>query len=415
MKKIRRTKKDKTAFWQPVVKKIAVTVLNYLLAALRNTPAGILLVAGGLFTQWGALPSNVLSSLSAVSYMMLAFGSVITFAFNRSRAFFLLLTLLLSQLVLAYLPFGSLAGKNTYAAVSVFLPLNIFFFSYISEYGITSRRGKQCFTLLALEGAVLLMPLLTGDAALLGALAAGWIDFSFRLPTPLPDTAVLGFFLTFIFLAVRRRKMNTHFKITTLSFLLAVAWAQHAYPVPGAVAFFYTAAGLIIIISVIQDYYFKAYLDELTGLPSRRSLNEAMLCLDGHYIIAMLDVDFFKKFNDTYGHDAGDDVLRFIAGIMRQFKTGRAFRYGGEEFTILFSGKSMEEAMASLEELRKTIETSKLTVRSSGKTRGKQLSVTVSIGVAEAGRKAKNPGEVIKLADSALYQAKEKGRNCISA
>ena len=86
--------------------------------------------------------------------------------------------------------------------------------------------------------------------------------------------------------------------------------------------------------------YHKAYLDELTNLPTRRALKEEMLKLGNRYTIAMLDIDHFKKFNDTYGHTVGDQVLKFTAALMKSTGGGgKAFRYGGEEFVIIFPGK----------------------------------------------------------------------------
>jgi diguanylate cyclase (GGDEF)-like protein len=142
-----------------------------------------------------------------------------------------------------------------------------------------------------------------------------------------------------------------------------------------------------------------------------------MLKLGSNYTIAMVDVDFFKKFNDTYGHDAGDDVLRLIGKVMKNFKGGKTFRYGGEEFTVLFPGKSLSEAIPYLEVLREEIAKSKFVLRQDSKRKkntNKKLSITVSIGAADSNHKEISPDEVIKLADKALYRAKENGRNCVS-
>jgi len=85
-----------------------------------------------------------------------------------------------------------------------------------------------------------------------------------------------------------------------------------------------------------------AYLDELTGLLSRRALNEYMMMLGRSYTIAMLDVDYFKKFNDTFGHDMSDQVLKMVGSKMRKVGGGgKAYRYGGEEFTVFFPRKKM--------------------------------------------------------------------------
>ena len=173
-----------------------------------------------------------------------------------------------------------------------------------------------------------------------------------------------------------------------------------------------------------------AFRDELTGLPGRRALNESLMSLNRNYTIAMLDVDHFKAFNDKWGHDVGDQVLKLVASrIQRVGGGGKAYRYGGEEFTVVFPGKRVLEVMSRLDALRKDIEGYRLRIRSSTRPReangdgaGPQadsqlnewISVTVSAGVAERNDRLLTPGEVIQSADQALYRAKEAGRNRVS-
>jgi diguanylate cyclase (GGDEF)-like protein len=138
------------------------------------------------------------------------------------------------------------------------------------------------------------------------------------------------------------------------------------------------------------------------------------------YTIAMLDVDHFKKFNDSYGHESGDQALRLVASRLARIASGgKSYRYGGEEFAVVFSGKSSEEVFVYLDRMRKIIEQSTFTVRGSerrGKRRlrsgKKQTNVTVSIGVASTSADQFTPTEVLRIADQALYKAKAKGRNC---
>src|SRR5207302_1408861 len=87
--------------------------------------------------------------------------------------------------------------------------------------------------------------------------------------------------------------------------------------------------------ALVEASYHMAYQDSLTGLPARRALNEALLRLGGHYSVAMIDVDHFKRINDRHGHDVGDQVLRIIAAKLAQVPGGgKAYRYGGEEFAV---------------------------------------------------------------------------------
>ncbi|AOE62607.1 GGDEF domain-containing protein [Pseudomonas corrugata] len=186
---------------------------------------------------------------------------------------------------------------------------------------------------------------------------------------------------------------------------------------------------LMIAAAVAHEAYQMAFRDELTGLPGRRALNERMQRLGRNYVLAMSDVDHFKKFNDTHGHDVGDQVLRLVASKLSKIGGGgRAYRYGGEEFALVFAGKTIDECMPHLEVIRQSIETYAIQLRNpdsrpqddqQGRQRrsgagASSVSVTVSIGVAER-LEQRTPEEVLKSADQALYNAKGAGRNCVVA
>jgi len=175
----------------------------------------------------------------------------------------------------------------------------------------------------------------------------------------------------------------------------------------------FIAAGFIMLWCVFLLSWGRAFQDELTGLPGRRALEEKLVKLSGTYALAMADVDHFKKFNDTYGHDTGDDVLRFVASNLMKVSGGKAYRYGGEEFTIVFSGLTASEAADVLDGVRCEIAAAQLTVRKPGgrSRRGEQVSVTVSFGVAEHNSRYSTAREVLKAADKMLYKAKDNGRN----
>ena len=187
---------------------------------------------------------------------------------------------------------------------------------------------------------------------------------------------------------------------------------------------FCLVASLIAIAALVHDAYRMAYIDTLTTIPSRRALEERFLRLGSNYILAMVDIDFFKKFNDTFGHDIGDDVLKLVAKELSHVKNGgKAYRYGGEEFTILFSGKKKEECIMALEEIREHIFRRGFVIRDKNRpektpkaiqksTSVKKERLSVSIGVALS-VKGKTPQDVLKRADDALYKAKESGRNCL--
>ena len=187
-------------------------------------------------------------------------------------------------------------------------------------------------------------------------------------------------------------------------------------------------AVVALAIALMERSYWIAYFDELTGLRGRRALNETFQALGDDYCIAIVDVDHFKSFNDTYGHDVGDQVLRKVgAQLARVGGGGHAFRCGGEEFVLLFRGKPAEHAVRFAEKVRQAIEADVFYVR--GQDRSKRprderrrlyrpsrqkdteaCTVAVSIGVAEA-PEGFRPEQVYKAADRALYRAKHAGRN----
>ncbi|MGI6395233.1 MAG: GGDEF domain-containing protein [bacterium] len=181
---------------------------------------------------------------------------------------------------------------------------------------------------------------------------------------------------------------------------------------------------VFIFIGILASIYTTSYTDELTGLPSRRAYNEYAASLGAKYAIAMSDIDHFKKFNDTFGHDTGDEVLKLVAKVISSVGGGgRAFRFGGEEFVIVFNGKTKEEAFEYLENIREKLENTPFTVRNkksrakykkTGKksktANSKTAKITVSIGASDS-RAEKTVVKVMKKADQQLYKAKKTGRN----
>jgi len=176
--------------------------------------------------------------------------------------------------------------------------------------------------------------------------------------------------------------------------------------------------------------YSLAFYDTLTGVLSRRALEQELLKLGGRkYTIAMVELDYFKKINDSYGHDIGDEVLKMVASILsKTLSKAKVFRYGGEEFVVLFAGKGYNDVISQLELVRRTIEKRPFIIRSDNrpaekpdepakysKSKGKgKINITVSIGLAQKTDLLKTSYDVIKKADEALYKSKECGRNRIT-
>ncbi len=201
-----------------------------------------------------------------------------------------------------------------------------------------------------------------------------------------------------------------------------------AFPVSHIIISFTTMTG-ILLFALLRMYVQKVYLDPLTAVSNRQAMDERLHTLSGNYALAMVDIDHFKKFNDTYGHAEGDNVLRMVAQHLQEYLGDRVYRYGGEEFCVIFEGPTHASAVGMMEKARATMEKRKFTLRGKrgaqyeglslpfkkDKRKGKKVSITFSAGVAFAGKTRKTPEEVIKRADHFLYEAKEKGRNRIAS
>lgn len=162
----------------------------------------------------------------------------------------------------------------------------------------------------------------------------------------------------------------------------------------------------------------QASTDALTGLPNRRALEDALARDIARTTrsatplsVILLDVDHFKRFNDTYGHLVGDQVLRHLGGIVQRSLRDGDFvaRYGGEEFCVVLPNASEEGALLAARRVRMAIERSKLRCEAG------ELSVTSSFGVSTCDPQlaVRTSVELLKQADLALYAAKEQGRNCV--
>ena len=165
----------------------------------------------------------------------------------------------------------------------------------------------------------------------------------------------------------------------------------------------------ILLHAIFHTYWEKTYYDELTKIPNRRALEEYLMGLSGKYTIAMIDVDHFKKFNDNYNHEMGDQVLVFIASLLEEHLDGQIYRYGGEEFCAIFPKIDPAKALESADNVRKMLKGKKIPIHLKNGT-VRRVQITISIGIAKA-RPGPSPHVTIKAADRALYKAKKAGRN----
>lgn len=162
---------------------------------------------------------------------------------------------------------------------------------------------------------------------------------------------------------------------------------------------YFEFASLVFLIAIGIEGYKLAFFDALTKVLNRRAYDR--LRLINNDILCVCDIDFFKKVNDTYGHDAGDFILKEVAKILKK-NVDKVYRFGGEEFIIAFKNSNLNTCVEKLDNIRKMIENEVFVFNKTN------IKITISMGVSVV-KNDKN--EAFKIADSKLYEAKKSGRN----
>ena len=382
----------------------------------------LILTTGSFYAYhwYDQIPVAILQGSIFVPFLLAIMVISLTIHFNRSAVFFYTLLVIIANLAL------SLKWVDTglsYTLLAGLIPLQLLILTLLPERGIFSLRAIPAYASLLLTTAFAIFVVMTSPVWATQFLLTDWLPARYFDWTQLPQTVLAIAVVVFLHLLVLCFLRPSPHMSAGLGVLIMLVAQMHAGATSSSLNIFSTAALLMCLYAVTQESWRMAYLDELTGLPARRALREKFQQMSGLYSVAMLDVDHFKKFNDTYGHDTGDAVLQMIAGKMNNVNGGGLpYRYGGEEFSIVFRNKSAKDARLHLEALRESIANSPFVIdrgsrrKSDKNTRIKSnapVKVTVSVGVADSSADVSSPWDVLKLSDKALYKAKGRGRNCV--
>lgn len=401
-------------------------------------PGGAILLVAVLILGPGWFNTSA-SGVKFFCYAVFIAAFLLAWRFHSTRIFLCTVVLLLANRAIEFLTHDRILsagpGRIAFEAIALLIPLNFVLLAFFPERGSKGDSLFWFFVLLFFESVFVAV------ASRPQQPATNFLHYSLlhSVHSRLPQPALLMFVLALGFLLIRILRFQRPTIIGMFWSLIATWLALNVGGIGKLGGAYFGVAALVLASSIVENSYSLAYRDELTGLNSRRAFNDALLRLKPPYAVAAVDIDHFKNINDTYGHDVGDEVLRMVASkLARVGGGGEPFRVGGEEFTILFPGKTGTEIIDYLDLLRLEIEGTSFRVRS-GKERRKApripeppqrraekkrrssrkphggpvtLSVTVSIGIGESQGKMRSEA-IINQADQALYRAKSGGRNRI--
>ena len=394
------------------------------MGTIKNLLPVFILIALSVFSyqRYPQLPQAILNGIIFLPIVLAFLVISLSIHFNRSTVFFYALLISIANMALGL---EQVETELSYGLLSALLPLSLLLLTVLPDRGILSIRALPAYLVLASGFIFSSVMILYSPEWIQHALLTEWLPARYFDWTQQPQTVIFISITALISMLVLYFVRPSPHQSAGFGVLIMLTAQLHVGGADRSLNVFSSIALLMCLYAVLQESWRMAYLDELTELPARRALREKFQKIGGLYTVAMVDVDHFKKFNDTYGHDTGDAVLRMIATKLNKVSGGgTSYRYGGEEFSVVFNGKNREDALPHLETLRETIASTPFIInrasrrKSDKKTRrskNKSVKVTVSIGVADSKSKTSSPWDVLKFSDKALYRAKGKGRNCVCA
>ena len=378
--------------------------------------------------------------LTALPILLLIVAGLLGAVYRQTRVTFISLFLIAVTLSMSGEMDASMLSQKGYATVFVallYLCILIPSFFHANEQGLVNKHGlARLLITLSFIPCVVFLPRIADFAEQLSTTSMLiFRPVSESLFIPVLNTLLVG--TSVLVLLIRNPRESPWLGPILACSILFMMGALNAYgafwgTIDHAVVFsiMISAAAVTLLVAIVECLRHSAHIDELTELPSRRSMTHYLSSLGQHYAVAMVDVDHFKRVNDTYGHETGDQVLRFISSMLAKHAPGKCFRYGGEEFAIIGAHSDFKQFCQGLDQMRIHIHENAFSVRakdrprkttdSTQKRRGRAPAthttrISVSIGVARPNQEGEPAQAVIDRADKALYRAKASGRNCLRA
>jgi len=391
-------------------------------------PSGGLFFVALLLLQTRLLPVVATSTLRFFSIFLLVAAMALALRFHLYRVLLAAILVVVAEQVL--LGWGTPAGATAFSrdlarCLSLIIPLNFALLLLVDNPTFDRAAFAWWSGLLVAQAAIIAVACRPGPSIFT------WMESPtvHRFTTRMPEISIALFIIAAGAIGARWWVTESP-EDNSLFWSLWAVFAAIVNNSPGRATSYCILAGVFLAIAVVETSYQISYQDELTKLPGRRAFNQMIPGMSGQYSLAIVDIDHFKRFNDTFGHDVGDQVLRMVASKLKDAgANGRAFRFGGEEFVLVYPGIRAEEAIMEAERLRRMVAESNFVVRGPERSvrerperrspqrkilrfqRRTDTNVTISIGVAEPHSEATSVHQVLQAADKALYQAKDRGRN----
>lgn len=390
----------------------------------------LLLPAIAITTGWITFPKHpwLDNNLHNLPYLIFSIGMILCWLFYNSREFnlFVIMTVSYASLNQFFWSKGlpGFQKELLFNVLCVFIPFNFLVFNFLKERGILNQYGLKRLLFVGLQILAAFWLVRNNQFGISTYLSMDVWLHPLQGKTIIKQSGQLVIIVSLLVVCIHWLFQPGQMRGARILVLLSVIIALHFVINTQLATAYFVFAGLILVSAIVMNSYNLAYKDELTQLPSRRALKQELASLGKTYSLAMVDVDHFKKLNDKHGHDVGDEVLKMLAAQLQAVEGGgKAFRYGGEEFTIVFPNKNSDSSAVYLDALRNKIAAKPFIVRSKKRPKDKpgqkpaksentkKLSVTVSIGVAENQAQYDSTQDIMKAADNALYKAKKRGRN----
>ncbi|WP_102423576.1 GGDEF domain-containing protein [Vibrio sp. 10N.261.52.A1] len=348
---------------------------------------------------------------SNLPYILLSVAVLLCHTFRQGRMAMVSVTMLVAYLVIQIRLQTPLSTGTTLLELSLLAALVPVTCLLVYAFPDTGVNSKSMF----LYALVLVLFMIWAQLIVSHFHAGGFESWSEGLLFTVRDFSKLPFVLVLYSLclvgltAILVLVYNRSIDVVVYSAILLASSTFIFFDVQYISSTMFSLSGTLIIIYVMSASHDMAFNDQLTNIPGRHALEVDMKHLGRKYSMAMVDIDHFKKFNDTYGHDIGDDVLKLVASILKETTGGaRAYRYGGEEFGFILPNTTADGALMVAQRIHD--EVLKLGLIHEKSTVSEFI--TVSIGIISYVPTPNDEMEsAVALADSALYQAKSDGRN----